>query len=124
MKKKHKPLIVIGVIVAAVVGLFVWNAMTPGQYDDFAACLEEKGAKFYGAFWCSACDQQKQLFGKSEKKLPYVECSPNNRQGQLPVCVDADIQGYPTWEFADGERQTGVLDFETLAERTGCVAPE
>ena len=105
-------------------GLFTYNAMSPGPYDEFAMCLEEKGAKFYGAFWCHNCDVQKQMFKKSAKKLPYIECSPANRQGQLAVCEEAGIEGYPTWEFADGERLTGTQSFETLAEKTGCVVPQ
>ena len=107
----------------AVSGLAVISggAQAKGEYDTFATCLAEKGAKFYGAFWCPNCAAQKELFAASAKKLPYVECSPPNRRGQYAVCRDAGIERYPTWEFPDGSRQEGVLSLETLSEKTGCA---
>lgn len=96
----------------------------PGPLDAFAQCLGEKGAKFYGAFWCPHCQNQKKLFGSSERYLPYIECSTANGQGRLPVCEQANIEGYPTWEFADGPRLSGEVPLETLAENTGCELPE
>lgn len=95
----------------------------PGPLDSFAQCLGEKGAIFYGAFWCPHCQTQKKLFGKSAKLLPYVECSTPDGRGQLPVCKDAKIEGYPTWEFADGTRQSGEVPLKTLAEKTQCTLP-
>lgn len=36
------------------------------------------GAKFYGAFWCSHCYDQKVQFGaQAAELLPYVECFPD-----------------------------------------------
>ena len=126
MKKNQKTImwtvVFVVVVIAFVWGLYIF-ASQPGQYDDFAMCLEEKSATFYGAFWCPACHDQKQAFGKSQKILPYVECSTPDRQGQLQVCIDAGIENYPTWEFADGERLTGSIPLETLAEKTGCELP-
>lgn len=114
------------VIVVALGGIY-WAATRtgePGRLDSFAMCLEEKGAKFYGAFWCSHCQATKRLFGSSAKLLPYIECSTPDGQSQLPVCMDAKIEGYPTWEFADGSRLVGELSLETLAEKTGCTLPQ
>ncbi|HEY4504811.1 MAG TPA: hypothetical protein VJI73_03495, partial [Candidatus Paceibacterota bacterium] len=37
----------------------------PGELDAFANCLKDRGAIFYGAFWCPHCANQKKLFGKS-----------------------------------------------------------
>lgn len=96
----------------------------PGQYDQFATCLTNKGAKFYGAWWCPHCKNQKALFGSSAQYLPYIECAaPGDTSGQLPVCKDAKIDGYPTWVFADGSREAGEVSFERLAEKTGCELP-
>jgi thiol-disulfide isomerase/thioredoxin len=89
----------------------------------FATCLKEKGATFYGAFWCPHCQAQKKLFGASAKDLPYVECSTPDGQAQLPICKEKNISSYPTWVFADGTISTGELTFEQLAEKTGCTAP-
>ena len=118
--------VVLGVI-AVVVLLFGWyyynEAVTPGQYDEFAQCLADKGAKYFGAFWCPNCQNQNELFGKSKKFVNYIECSTPNGQGQLQVCIDDSIEAYPTWEFSDGSRLVGTLSFETLAEKTGCELP-
>lgn len=87
--------------------------------------LTDSGVKLYGAFWCPACNAQKELFGTSAKDLPYVECSTPNRSGQLAVCEadQADILRYPTWEFADGTRYEGVLTIDELKERSGYQEP-
>src|SRR5450830_1349540 len=74
----------------------------PGKYDTFATCLKDKGAVFYGAFWCPHCQEQKKLFGPSAKLLPYVECSTADGSGQTQICKDQKIQSYPTWRLADG----------------------
>lgn len=95
----------------------------PRIYDNFATCLGEAGAKFYGAFWCPHCGKQKQAFGPSQDKLPYIECSTADSRGQTEACIAAGIQSYPTWEFADGTRVTGEQSLETLAEKTGCALP-
>ena len=96
----------------------------PGALDGFAQCLGEKGAVFYGAFWCPRCTSQKQAFGRSQKLLPYVECSTPNGKDQNDFCKGRAITGYPTWEFGDGERTTGELSLAALAERTSCVLPK
>lgn len=110
--------------VVLVVGGTIWAKNQPGKLDQFAQCLGEQGAKFYGAFWCPHCQAQKAAFGRSEKHLPYIECSTPDGQGQLAICEDAGISAYPTWEFADGERVSGEQELEYLAEKTGCELPE
>lgn len=113
------------VLVAGGIGGGIWYVNSqPGELDGFASCLGEKGAKFYGAFWCPHCANQKKLFGRSAKKLPYVECGvPGNTSGQQQVCTDAKVTGYPTWVFADDSRLTGEISLATLAEKTACVLP-
>lgn len=104
-----------------ITGLFFYfEEKKPGKYDDFALCLKEKKVKFYGAFWCPHCQNQKKLFGKSEKYLPYIECSTIDGQGQLEICQKAKIKSYPTWEFTDGKRLTGEISLEELSKRSGC----
>lgn len=119
---KNKKLYLFGGGVLVVAALFGINAFTPGDNDALAQCIADSGATFYGAFWCPHCQSQKQAFGKSQRLLPYVECSTPDGQGQLQVCTDATVQSYPTWEFADGERMSGELPLTTLAEKTGCEA--
>lgn len=109
--------------VVFLVGASLWYQNQPGKLDTFAQCLDESGTTFYGAFWCQHCQDQKALFGNSAKQLPYVECSTPNAQGQLEVCQEAGITGYPTWEFEGGKRLGGVVSLQTLSEETGCALP-
>lgn len=116
-------LISIAIIVVVVVGALIFlqkQANKPGKLDTFAACLGEKGATFYGAFWCPHCAEQKALFGTSAKLLPYTECSTPDSKGVTPVCQEAGITSYPTWQYPDGSRTTGVQTLAALAEKTGC----
>lgn len=100
------------------------NNPAAGNLDSFAQCLKDKGAIFYGAFWCSHCNNQKKAFGSSQKLLPYVECSTPDGKGQTKQCTDAGIDGYPTWVFPDGSRQSGEIPLKTLADKTGCQLPQ
>jgi len=116
---------VLSIVIAMVVGMgfgINYLANMPGPLDDFTKCLAEKEAAFYGAYWCPACQQQKSLFGTSKKYLPYVECS-NADRSQTQACIDAEIESYPTWFFGDGSVQTGILELEVLAEKSGCELP-
>lgn len=96
------------------------NAFPDATLASLAQCLTEKGAKFYGAFWCPHCKNQKEMFGESASLLPYVECSTPDGNGQLDVCKDNKITSYPTWEFSDGSRESGEVSLEKLSEKTGC----
>ena len=80
-----------------------------------ATHLQDSGARFYGAYWCRACQEQKALFAASVKRLPYTECAPSGPNGPLTAaCTVQDIRRYPTW-IVDGRRLTGVVDVERLA---------
>lgn len=118
--------VIIGSVVAIGGGMLLIgssNTEASAEVTAFAQCLEEEGATFFGAFWCPHCQEQKQMFSSAAEELPYVECSTPDGQGQTQVCQNENIQSYPTWEFADGSRETGVLEMETLAEKTGCELP-
>ncbi len=108
-----------------VVGIFFLISANgkPGKLDEFAQCLKDKGAIFYGAFWCPHCQNQKAMFGKSAKLLPYTECSTPDGKDQLAVCQEKNVTGYPTWEFADGSRESGEVSLQKLSGKTGCLLP-
>lgn len=128
MKKQTKFIFFIIIIVIIVGGLGYVGAQAQvkkdSKLDGFAQCLSDSGAKFYGTFWCSHCNNQKKMFGSSKKYLPYIECSTKDGNEQLPICKEAGIEGYPTWVFADGSRISGEVPLATLAEKTQCVLPE
>jgi len=128
MKKKTKKLVtglVIVVVIIAAFSLFLLkHTSKPGKYDTFAQCLKTQGVIFYGAFWCPHCQNQKALFGSSVKYLPYTECSTPDGQGQLVLCTQKGVTGYPTWVFKDGSRLTGETPLSALASKSGCVLPQ
>jgi len=125
MQTKTKFMIFIALVVLIIGGIGVYASFgpkEPGKLDSFAKCIKDSGAEFYGAFWCSHCNEQKKDFGSSQKYLPYVECAnPDNTQTQ--ICIDKKIEGYPTWIFKDGSTLGGRLPLETLANKTQCVLP-
>ena len=115
--------LIVLIVIGGGVYLLAREAKKPGVYDTLAQCITDSGAKFYGAWWCPHCQAQKAMFGKSGKKLPYIECQTQSRQ-LTDECIAADIEGYPTWIFADGTRQTGEHTIEALAEKTNCELPQ
>jgi uncharacterized membrane protein len=81
--------------------------------------LAESDAKFYGAYWCDHCKQQKKLFGPSASRLPYVECTPDGRNApQSQACAREAIEVYPTW-IVDDQRYSRVLKPTELARHSG-----
>ena len=113
--------IIAGFVLALLIIVFVIVPNMPGPYDDFAKCLNDKGAKMYGTFWCSHCKDQKEMFGNSWKHVNYIECSTPDGKGQTEICAAEGIRGYPTWEFPDGERASGLISFQERSEKTGCT---
>lgn len=128
MKYSKLKKIVWPAILLVAVGLIVWAAIVvpnqPDKLDSFATCIKDSGTTFYGAFWCPHCQAQKAAFGRSERLLPYVECSTPDGQGSTQICIDKKIQSYPTWEFKDGSRLTGEVPLTDLASKTGCTLPK
>ncbi|MDX1433807.1 MAG: vitamin K epoxide reductase family protein [Gammaproteobacteria bacterium] len=83
--------------------------------------LDAEGARFYGAYWCPHCQEQKELFEASAARLPYVECTPQGRNGPVnAACATQGIADYPTW-IIGGRKYTGVLTPERLASLTRFV---
>ncbi|XP_019088202.1 PREDICTED: thiol-disulfide oxidoreductase LTO1 isoform X2 [Camelina sativa] len=84
--------------------------------------LNTIGARMYGAFWCSHCLEQKEMFGKeAAKQLNYVECFPDGyKKGTkiLKACADAGIEGFPTWIIND-QVLSGEIELAQLAEMSG-----
>jgi len=116
-------------VAAMAVGVLIaGSASTAGAWgqrlDDFAKCITDGGATFYGTYWCPQCDRQREAFGRSDRYLNYVECASRDSDEAKRECKRADIKSYPTWEFGDGTRATGFQSLRRLADRTGCELPE
>lgn len=115
-------MVVVLLLIVAVAWKFKGNSSdAPGAYDAMAKCLTEKGVKMFGAYWCPHCQNQEKMFGGSWKYVNYVECSLPNRAGETRECSAAGIKGYPTWEFAGGERVEGEVSLQQLSEKSGCA---
>lgn len=81
--------------------------------------LQRSGVTYYGASWCANCRAQTRRFGAAASRLPYVECSPNGRNGGVAFeCISAGITGYPTW-IIGGRHYVEVIEPERLAAMTG-----
>jgi protein-disulfide isomerase len=85
--------------------------------------LNKVGAKMYGAYWCSHCQNQKQLFGKEAwPKISYVECAADGQNANLAACKQAKIEGYPTW-LINGRQYPGTMSMFKLARASGYKGP-
>ena len=81
--------------------------------------LAVNDVKFYGAYWCSHCQQQKSLFGAAAAaKLLYIECDADGEKSQRQLCKDKNIQMFPTWVIG-GKYFTGTKDLKEIATMTG-----
>ena len=121
-------IIAVAIIIILAVSVIITdsnNADRNVAYSEFVQCLTDNGALFYGASWCPRCSEQKSLFGKSAKSLPYVECSLDgtSRGGSTPICEKEFITSYPTWRFADGQQCSGLVSIELLAAKSNCELP-
>ena len=122
-------LLVLGTVAAVLLQSNSSNTpAAPSKYEAFAQCLKDKGATFYGAFWCPHCQAQEKDFQMSrqafEKIGLYTECSTADAAGQLQVCTDKGIKSYPTWTFADGSELNGEIPLQQLADKTSCTLPQ
>jgi parvulin-like peptidyl-prolyl isomerase len=97
---------------------------TEKNLDDFAKCITASNATFYGASWCTHCNNQKDMFGSSLQYVNYVECAVEGQPNvQTKACTDAGISGYPTW-IINGKSYPGEQTLANLAKLTGCTAPQ
>ncbi len=123
-------ILILGVIGTVILGGSPTTTTTqgPSKYNDFAVCLKDKGAQFYGAFWCPHCQAQEKSFEMSRQQLEsiglYFECSTPDGNSQLPACTQKGVQSYPTWFFPDGSKLTGEQTLQALADKTSCTLPQ
>jgi len=81
---------------------------------EFATCITESGAVFYGTDWCSHCQDQKGLFGEHFEKVKFVNCDESRE-----LCTLAGIEAYPTW-IIEGEKHLGTKSLVNLGILTEC----
>ena len=109
-------------ILAAIVAIFIYIEMGNGPTvvsDEFAKCLTSKGAAMYGAYWCSACREQKNIFGSAFQYVNYIECDPKGSNANPELCTEKNIERFPTW-IIDNVTHVGILRANELGGLTGC----
>ena len=89
----------------------------------FAKDLDTAGVKYYGAAWCPACTQQKQLFEDGGHFLPFVEVTNPDRTLNSEGVANS-ITSFPTWIFPDGTRVEQVMTLAELSTASGVVIPQ
>ena len=85
----------------------------------FAKYLKVNGVVKYSAYWCPNCLNQGELFGKQAyKELNVVECARDGKKSQTQLCIDKNIQGFPSWEI-NGKIIIGVQTLKELSNLSG-----
>jgi thiol-disulfide isomerase/thioredoxin len=76
--------------------------------------------KFYGAFWCPHCQEQKAIFGDDMRYIDYVECDARDPAAKPEECAAKKVDRYPTWFFPGQGNETGLHEPIDLAKKVGC----
>ncbi len=112
----------IALVLVAVIHLYSSGLFQPSASPRVQALvkhLNDSGVKYYGAFWCPVCQQQREVFASAADDLPYVECHPAGRNGPVAIeCVNANLPGFPTWVIR-GRQHNRLMQPEELARLTG-----
>jgi len=86
---------------------------------ELAKYLNDNGVVKYSAYWCPNCLIQSELFGQQAyKELNVVECARDGKNSQTQLCIDKEIQGFPSWEI-NGKIILGVLTLKELSTLSG-----
>ena len=96
-----------------------------------AKTLNTMDAKMYGAYWCSHCFDQKEVFGKqvfnkdeaSKFNIEYVECAKDGSNSQTKLCKSKEVPGYPTWEIK-GKLYPGEQELDELEDLVKSIMAE
>ncbi|HET9407654.1 MAG TPA: hypothetical protein VFO39_10485 [Candidatus Sulfotelmatobacter sp.] len=112
------------VIVVVAAAYFAYWYYINHRYDNFAKCLASKQVKMYGLYWCPHCLDQKDMFGKAFRYVPYQECAIPDSHEMADACKAAGAKNFPSWQFQPGgPLQEGVEPLDELSSKTGCSLP-
>jgi glutaredoxin len=108
------------ILVVSLLALSACGEVKDGKYAAIAKCLTSKGVKFYGAYWCPHCAEQKKIFGSDMRYINYIECDQNGPNSKRDECISAGVQAYPSWFFPGQDLSVGVQDPVELAHKANC----
>jgi hypothetical protein len=108
------------ILIVAYAGFWYYNNH---RYDGFAKCLASTQAKMYGLYWCPHCAEQKAMFGRAFRYVPYVECAIKGSHELAPACAAAGVKLFPSWQFGNNPPVEGVFPIQELSDKTGCRLP-
>jgi hypothetical protein len=115
--RKKYILVLIGLFLILVISSVILsvNNSQSKKLDQFANCVAEKDAVYYGSsVGCKGCPVQEKMFKTSFNSLNYVDCAK-----EMSKCKSNDIIVVPSWDI-NGEITQGALTLEKLADLTGC----
>jgi glutaredoxin len=95
---------------------------TQQSMAEFARCIGESGAVFYGTSWCPYCNMQKEMFGEYQSYIDYVECSGERANSISSECLNLGITAVPSWIY-EGNTYRGMQSIARLSDITGCSLP-
>ena len=94
----------------------ITRAHSSARALELARELNARGGRFFGAYWCSHCANQKETLGIEAMRLvPYLECDANGVDSRRAECQASGIRGYPTWQL-DGRLFPGEKGLDEIAE--------
>jgi hypothetical protein len=108
------------ILLIAYTGFWYYNNH---RYDGFAKCLASTQTKMYGLYWCPHCAEQKAVFGKAFRYVPYVECAIKGTHELAPACQAVGVKLFPSWQFGNNPPVEGVFPMQELSDKTGCRLP-
>src|SRR6266481_6317857 len=81
------------VLVVIVWGIYYFYYAKPvSTLDGFAKCLTSRNAKMYGLYWCTHCQDQKEMFGYAFQYVNYVECGVKGVRAETEECKQAGVK--------------------------------
>lgn len=108
------------ILIVSYAGFWYYNNH---RYDGFAKCLASTQTKMYGLYWCPHCAEQKAMFGRAFRHVPYVECAIKGSRELAPACAAAGVKLFPSWQFGNNHPVEGVFPLQELSDKTGCRLP-
>jgi len=121
MEKKLQVLITFIFIILLITGLYLftdWFSKVTGYFsgesdvEKLAACLDKKGAEFYGSVFSPETEKQAKLFGKHFQKINYIDCGKDKE-----YCPN--IREIPAW-YIDKKIYYGFKNLTELDSISNC----